>query len=141
MLSIFPELLPYGFFSATIIRIVIGFVLVFFGALTLFKKRKIFSQKLISFKYPFPFAVTWLIGSLEIFIGSFLILGFLTQIISIIAIYLFINIGIIDSKGSVSGLNNEKVFGFSWLLYSVLIVISLSLLFSGAGFLAIDLPI
>jgi len=141
MLSIFPELLPFALFTPTIIRVVIGFVLVYLGVLTLFKKRKIFTQKLISFKYPFPFVMVWFIGVLEICIGCLLIIGLLMQAIVMVAAYLFINIGIIDSKGRVSNLDDDKIFGFSWLLYVVLIIISISLIFSGAGFLAIDLPI
>ena len=134
MLNTFPNLLPYGLFATTIIRLVIGFVLVYIGILTLSSRRQLLSQKLSLYKYPFENFVPWPLGIIEIITGGCLIIGLLTQISSLVAIYLFLSLLVID-------LGKNKVFDQSTIFYIILILVSISLLFSGAGFLSVDLPL
>ncbi|HMO78743.1 MAG TPA: DoxX family protein [Candidatus Paceibacterota bacterium] len=134
MLNFFPELLPFGLISATIIRIVVGSVLFYFGILSISTKKEIVSERLNNFKYPAPKFFTFLISIIGIITGSFLIAGFATQIVAIIAIYLFLNLIFIDS-------GEKNIFGQTKLFYISMILISITLIFSGAGFWAIDLPL
>lgn len=134
MLSIFPGLLPYGLLSATIIRITIGLVILIFGILTLFSKREKISKKLMSRGYPLANFIPWPVGIVQCITGGFLIIGFLTQVAAIVVAYLFIDLMLIDKGG-------EKIFKQGNLFYIVMILISLSLLFSGAGAFAVDLPL
>jgi uncharacterized membrane protein YphA (DoxX/SURF4 family) len=134
MLSIFPELLSYGIVSTTIIRILIGVCLIFFGYITLFKKKDQFSEKMETNNYPFGYAAPWIFGLAEFIVGTFLILGFLTQIAAIISAYIFLNLSIIEN-------DKREIFKQTPLFYIVLIIISLSLLLSGPGIFAIDFPL
>ncbi len=134
MLSIFPELLPYGLLAPTIVRIIIGVVLVIFGLVTLFTGRAKISKKLSESKYPFANFVPWPLGIILLVTGGFLIVGFLTQVVAIVGAYLFFNLMLID-RGS------EKIFHQGNIFYIAMILISLSLLFSGAGAFAVDLPL
>jgi uncharacterized membrane protein YphA (DoxX/SURF4 family) len=136
MLSIFPDLLPFGGFAPMIIRLVVGGVILFFGALTVSSKRKISLKKLTENNYPAPNFMVWALGLIKIIVGLFLIAGFITQISAIIAAYFFLNLAIIESKDE-----KTKIFNQSTLTYTLLIATSLSLLFSGAGFFAMDLPL
>lgn len=148
MLSVFPALLTFGLFSATIIRVIVGGTLLYFGVLTLTSKRKKLALKLSDNKYPAPRFVTGATGIINVIVGGFLIVGFLTQVSALVAAYGFLNLAIFDGKkkigaGTDSGVSSVagSIFGQSALFHTVLIFVSLTLLFSGAGFLAIDLPI
>ena len=134
MFSIFPSLLTYSLLSIAAIRIVIGLVLLNLGITCLFIKRTQVIQKLTERHYPAAKFITILLGILAIICGSFLVLGFLTQVIAIVAAYTFINIGIVD-KGE------NKIFGQGLLFYFVMTIFSLSLVIFGAGLFAIDLPL
>jgi uncharacterized membrane protein YphA (DoxX/SURF4 family) len=63
-----------------------------------------------------------------------LVVGFLTQGAAIVAAYIFVNLAIVDDK-------DDRIFGQTGLFYLIMIAASVSLLFSGAGFWAIDLPL
>lgn len=134
MLNTFPDLLSFGLLAPTIIRLCVGFVLIYFSLLTLSKLNKKVAQKLDEYKYPAPKFMTFLIGIVGVVSGSFIIAGFFTQVSALVTIYLLLNLSIIDSGDS-------KIFGQSTIFYIILILITTTLLFSGAGFLAFDLPL
>lgn len=134
MLNIFPDLLTYGLVSATLLRVIVGFVLIRFGFSTLLKNKRLAMEKLVENKYPSPGLMVWVLGILKIITGAFLIMGLLTQGAALVAAYIFVNLLIIDDT-------DDRIFGQTPLFYLVMIVISISLLFSGAGFFAIDLPL
>ena len=79
-------------------------------------------------------SMPWILGIIEIVTGGFLVAGFLTQVVAIIAAYLFLNVSLIDN-------NEPKIFNQGRLFYVIMILISLTLLFSGAGLFALDLPL
>jgi uncharacterized membrane protein YphA (DoxX/SURF4 family) len=134
MFSIFPSLLTFSLLSTTIIRITIGVILIGFGIACLFNKRTIIRQKMIMSGYPFPRIIPSILGILSAICGCLLVTGFLTQIMAIVAAYVFLNLWVVD-KGEV------KIFGQSLLFYWVLIIFSMSLILSGAGLFAFDLPL
>jgi uncharacterized membrane protein YphA (DoxX/SURF4 family) len=134
MFSFFPSLLTYSLLSTTIIRITIGLILIGFSVACLFNKRTLIRQKLITRGYPFPSFVPPILGILSAICGCLLTVGFLTQIMAIVAAYVFLNLWIVD-KGEI------KIFGQSLLFYSVLMIFSFSLVLSGAGLFAFDLPL
>lgn len=119
MLSLFPSLLMLEGFSPLLLRLTIGSVFIFWS----YEKLK-FRENTKSTS----------IGVLELIIGTFLIVGFLTQLVALIsAIILGIQIkNKIQQKAFLSnGIN----------YYLILFIISISILFSGAGFVAFDLPL
>lgn len=119
MLNPFPELLTYSTLAPFILRVVLGLIFLDLGALK-FKNRK----------------MGWMsvLGALEIIGAVMLFLGFYTQIAALgFAILTGIEL-YIEWKDS-QMLKGDLVF------YLLLFAISLSLLLTGAGAYARDIPL
>ncbi len=122
VLSIFPSLLSYQGFAPLIIRLILGITLFYFGYKKTISEGK--SSGSNSKAY----------GIIEIITAIFLIVGLYTQLASLInVIILTIKIGhkITLKAFLTNGIN----------YYLLLLAMALSLLFTGPGFLAFDLPI
>lgn len=118
-LSIFPELLNFDFFSATILRVVVALFIIYLGRN---RQTKI---------YPFSSLLYYALGAL-------LFLGLYTQIAGIIAILVvkfdfYLNY---YKNKTTSPISKENYF-----LYGFAIVILLSLIITGPGAYAMDLPL
>ena len=114
-LSIFPQLFFLGFITPLLLRLSVGLFVIYLG-----KNR---SQKPYNWS-----AIIYIIS------GVLLILGLYTQITAIISI-LVISFDFFIDKGSTSFSTEKKI------LYFIMKIILLSLLFTGPGFLAFDLPL
>lgn len=113
MLSIFPDLLTFGILSPFIIRIAVSVIGLKYGLERLKKPYKWLS-------------VFYIITSIFIFIGLF------TQVAVLVAIALA-KIDYYINRNS-----GEKP---NFYIYSLIIAVLLSLLLTGPGFLAFDLPL
>lgn len=121
-LSIFPVLLSYQQLAPFIIRVVLGITLAYFGY------HKILGGGQSSGSNSKTY------GMVEIIIALFLVVGFWTQLAALLnAIILIIKLGfkIKEKKFLTDGVN----------YYILLLVMAISLIFTGAGFLAIDYPL
>jgi uncharacterized membrane protein YphA (DoxX/SURF4 family) len=122
MLSIFPSLLSFEGFAPLIIRIVVGITLAWFGY-----------QK-IKGRGTSSGSNTTIYGVIEIIVSIFLIIGLFTQVAAMInALILIIKLGFKI---------NQKAFltnGINY--YLLLLAMAISLIFTGPGFLAFDLPL
>jgi len=114
-LSTFPQLLTFGLIAPLLLRLGVGLFLVYLA-----KERY---NKI--YKWSF---VVYLIS------GILLILGLYTQIASIVSI-LVISFDFYTDKDLTPFSTEKKI------LYIIMKVILLSLLFTGPGFLAFDLPL
>ncbi|MFA6536446.1 MAG: DoxX family membrane protein [Candidatus Paceibacterota bacterium] len=124
MLSIFPNLLTYGLAGPTLLRIVAGLIIIYSGYQLY---RSLSAPKSI---------LARIIALLEVLGGIFLVIGLFTQPVALVLILILL-IQALKSKtprwaGAI--VYNKRV-------YLLLIVILLSLLVSGPGFLAFDLPL
>lgn len=122
MLSLFPSLLSYDQLSPLILRVVLGITLAYFGY-----------QKIIG-KGGSSGSNTKIYGGVEIIIAIFLIIGLFTQLAALLnAIILVIKLGfkVRDRKFLTDGIN----------YYLLLLAIAISVMFTGAGWLAFDLPL
>lgn len=137
MLNIFPDLLFLQLLAPFLIRVAVGVMFIFIGYSYLFKDRAVvFSQ--LSGRWPkSASSFIWIGGMFEIITGIFLITGFLTQIAAIAG--MLIAIDALFVKFLYKDL--DKVAKFSKLFYILIFITSLSLLFSGSGAFAIDLPL
>ncbi|MBU1046705.1 hypothetical protein KKH36_02925 [Patescibacteria group bacterium] len=122
MLNTFPDLLTFAFMAPLILRVVAGsyFIKQAWIELIKYKKRKT--------NAPRPLRMLSAIG------GILLILGFLTQVTSLFLILIVI-FNLIDR------IRMKKLEENKLNIYILLLGILLSLLLSGAGFLAIDMPL
>jgi len=134
MLNTFPQLLAFGFFAPTILRITAGFFFARFGLLKLSsdKEAKIKFFETIGLRPAILFL--WIVALTEIIAGTMIVVGFLTQIASMIAgLIMFISIIIKILK--------PKALPNSLDFYILFFVVFMSLIISGAGLFAVDLPL
>lgn len=134
MLNPFPTLLTYSLLAPTIIRVGIGLVMLGLGYQHLFSKREKLVTNLIPKWGAWTAFLVWYLGLTELIIGIFILTGFLTQAAAIGGILLSLNL--INWKESLPSL-----VPYSKIFYLLLITGFLSLLFSGAGAFAFDIPL
>jgi uncharacterized membrane protein YphA (DoxX/SURF4 family) len=134
MLNPFPELLAYSLFAPFILRLAAGFIFINLGHLKLASER---SRWVLSFEglrlKPALFFVKT-VALLEFGGGILLVLGFYTQIAALILAIITFGELYIEYK-------EETLLKRNLAFYLLLFVISFSLLLSGAGKPAIDLPL
>jgi uncharacterized membrane protein YidH (DUF202 family) len=119
MLNIFPQLLDFGLVSPLLLRLALG--LVMFFEFNPFIKRN--GNKIDNF-----------INSLGMITSLLLIAGMYTQIVATISSLIYL-------KSIMSQIKRKQITTSSGILSIVLFVVSVSLVFSGAGFYSIDLPL
>lgn len=133
-LNPFPELLTFGIVAPAFIRLAIAVFFINFGWDKLTKERE---HKLTFFESiglkPAGVYVT-LLGILQIIIGLTLIVGIFTQIAAILAAVILLVSFIIKKR------HPEMLFTPS-SVYALLFIMAISLLLTGAGIPAIDLPL
>ena len=116
MLNPFPNLLTLGLVAPFLIRLILALTVITLGKHKLKSSRKD------------------ILGYIEIVAGVFLVLGFLTQVAALVLILLF-GYELYKKIKSRAFLSNGVNY------YFILFVLSLSLLLSGAGAYAFDLPL
>lgn len=133
-LNPFPELLAFGIIAPAFIRLAVAVFFINFGWDKLTKERE---HKLTFFESiglkPAGVYVT-LLGILEIIIGIALIIGIFTQIAALLSAVILLVSFIIKKR------HPEMLFTPS-SVYALLFVMAISLLLTGAGIPAIDLPL
>lgn len=134
MLNVFPELLNYSFMAPTVIRIAVGalFIILGYEKYTTHKER--LSVFLNSIRINPSKTIVQFLGGVEIAIGILLIVGAVTQIAALIAL-------IISFVSLVLTLREPDLQLRRPTVYILTMAICFSLLLTGAGFLAIDLPL
>ncbi len=134
MLNPFPDLLTYSLLAPFLLRLIVGFVFIDLGVL-LFKKEN--ERWILSFKtlrIPNPIIATKILAIIQVAGGAMLVVGLYTQIAALVlGILTFIEIYLEYKDPSI--LKRNIVF------YMLVFTILLSLLLSGAGAFAIDLPL
>jgi putative oxidoreductase len=134
MLNPFPELLTYSLLAPTILRLVVGLIFIDLGALKLKGER---SRWIASFETlylrPADLFVT-LYAFLQIAGGILLILGFWTQVAALMFV-IFTGAELYIEWRARDILKRDIVF------YLLTFTISLSLLLTGAGAFALDIPL
>lgn len=135
MLNTFPELLNYSLLSPTLLRLVLAFVLITIGVdMIRPAKRALFVAYFSSKEYPLANFLPWKFGIAQIVLGTFFVLGAFTQISALISLYILFSLFYIENRA-------EKILPHTSTFYLVMIVIAISLLFTGAGAFAVDLPL
>lgn len=133
MFNPFPELFFLQPVAPLIIRVVIGIFLIYIGYLTAFVRREDLQKKFHIEKYPLPNFIPWKLGIAEILVGIFLVIGLYTQIVAIVAAYIFLNLAVLDNP-------KTGIIGYPKGTYLLSALIVLTLVLSGAGSMAFDLP-
>lgn len=134
MLNPFPDLLVYSLLAPFILRVVAGFIFIDLGKLMLRRERDRWNTSFTALGFQNPAVMVKIFGAVEIISGLMLIAGFYTQIAALILALLTLCEIYVEYK-------DPAVLKRSIVFYILLFSISLSLLFSGAGAFAIDLPL
>ena len=133
-LSIFPDLLTFWLVAPFLLRITAGFIFIYFGYTKIWKEK----ERRVSFFNKIGLGggmvSFWIVSLAELVGGIFLVLGFFTQATAMILF--FIILGAIYTK-----IRQPKLLDNSLEFFVLLLSVLLSLLFLGAGFWAIDLPL
>ena len=134
MLNVFPELLNYALLAPFILRVVVGLIFLDLGILIFRSERRrwIASFETLGLR-PTSFFVP-LYGVVQVVGGVLLIIGLWTQVAALVFVAItFVELYIEWSAREV--LKRDLVF------YILLFIISISLLLTGAGAYALDLPL
>lgn len=134
MLNPFPELLTYGLAAPLILRVVVGFIFINLGLLAFKGEKERWVISLTTLNIPKPRIAVKIFGSIEFVGGVLLILGFYTQIATLVLALLTFAEAYIEYK-------DPSILKRNFVFYILIFAITLSLLFSGAGAFAIDLPL
>lgn len=134
MLAIFPTLLAFRLFSPFLLRIFLGVILFNFGYSKIKKEKMEKAEFFERINLKPGIYYVWFFGILEILLGLFLIAGYMTQLSALLSVIL-LSVVIYLRLKNVPGLTNTASF------YTALLFIALSLLFTGPGFFAVDLPL
>jgi putative oxidoreductase len=132
--NLFPELFTFSLIAPLILRVVLGFIFLNLGSLKLGKEKPGWtsSMEILNIK-PAGFFVS-LLGIIEIAGGLLLIAGAYTQITALI-------LGAIALMELFIEYKEESILKRDFPFYLLLTAICASLLLTGAGLFAIDIPI
>lgn len=134
MLNPFPDLLVYSMLAPFILRIVAGLVFIDLGILLFKGEKERWLTSLSVLRIPNPKMTAKILGGIEVIGGVALIFGFYTQIAALVLALLTFCEAYVEYKYPIV-LKRNLVF------YVMLLAIVLSLLLSGAGRPAFDLPL
>ena len=134
MLNAFPSLLTFSLLAPLILRVVLGLIFINLGYIELTSEKKRWAAffETVHLKPATIFVI--LMGLFEIVGGFFLIAGFMTQVTALV-------FSIITFGEFYAEYREETLLKRDVIFYLLIFAISLSLLLSGAGIFAIDLPL
>lgn len=132
MLNIFPIqfLAPFAYFF---LRVCLGCILIVLGVRHL-KSREELALSIVFPSFPFPrFIVIWM-SIIELCAGALLVMGFLTQLGALLVMALSLKLIVFSTRFTHPSIPSR-------MFYTLLFFSSLSLLITGAGIFAFDLPL
>lgn len=134
MLNPFPEFLNYSTIAPLLLRLVVGFIFIDLGLLKFKEEKKNWINSFETLRINPADLFVPVYGLLQIIGGIFLITGFFTQIASLFFIF---------STGSELYIEwkFKEILKRDMVFYLLIFVISISLLLTGAGSFAFDLPL
>ncbi len=134
MFNPFPELLTYSLLAPFILRTTVGFMFIALGMSAITGDRQTIEQIFHNWKVRRGREMAFLLGAVEIIIGAALTLGLYTQIAAIFVTLMSLFFLIFSRFRVLPGRLSARI-------YFLMLAISISLMFSGAGFFALDLPL
>lgn len=134
MLNPFPDLLTYSLLAPFMLRVVVGLVFINLGVLLFKGEKERWLVSLSTLNLPNPKFAVKILGAIEIMGGIMLIAGFYTQVATLLLALLTFAEVYVEYK-------DPTILKRNFVFYIMLLAILLSLLLSGAGAFAVDLPL
>ncbi len=131
ILNVFPGLLTYSILAPLILRVVLGFIAIDLGCLKLGKEHREWKElfDIIHFR-PSHFFVK-ILAWIEMLGGLMLLAGAYTQVVAIVFAVAFFCESVVEYR-------EESLEKRNFPFYILMLAISLSLIFLGAGAFALD---
>lgn len=134
MTNPFPELLAFGLLAPTLLRVTLAAFMLQLGGSKFIYEHKPIAEFFESLGFKPSRGYIKVLGAIELVMGGLLLIGLLTQIAAFVtAIVTFISL-VVATRHPETGLRKSSD-------YVLLFVIAISLVFTGAGLIAIDLPL
>ena len=132
--NLFPDLFSYSLIAPFILRVVVGFIFLNLGYLKFSKEKKgwINSLHILGVR-PAEF-FTILLGLIEVIGGLLLLAGAYTQLSALV-------LGVICISELLVEYKEESILKRDFVFYLLLTAICASLILTGAGLFAIDIPL
>lgn len=132
MLNLFPIqfLAPFAYL---LLRVCLGLVLLRLGVTHIHHRHELKAMFTFTF-FPYGLFFTWYLGVVELVIGILFLAGFLTQLVALLSALLALKFIVMHRRFTHPLIPSR-------LTYLFMLCISLSLLITGAGIFAFDLPI
>jgi len=134
ILNTFPTLLTFGIFAPLILRVILGFIVINLGYLKLTSEKNAWQQLFETINIHPSRIFVKVLSYIEIIGGLMLIAGAYTQLTAMVFAVLFFCEAVLEYRDPVLEKRNLT-------FYILIFGIALSLIFLGAGALAIDLPL
>ena len=133
MLSQFPDLLWLSLYTPFILRMALGLILFVTSFHQLVDRRHNSEKRFLEHWPKHGYALLWTVSVIEIILGLSLVAGMYTQVTALLATLLSA-LALLSRKYRLATLRDA-------LFYILMFAISLSLVISGAGIFAYDLPL
>lgn len=134
MLNPFPELLAYSMLAPFILRVILGFIFIDLGILKFREEKKRWQESFETLGLRPATLFVPLYALIQVLGGLLLLVGLWTQVAALVFV-ISTGIELYIEWSAREVLKRDMVF------YLLLFVISLSLLLTGAGAYAIDIPL
>lgn len=134
MLNPFPDLLTYSLLAPFVLRIVAGIMFLDLGILAFKNEKEGWVLSFKTLRIPSPSTAVKILGAIESIGGIMLIFGFYTQIAALILAIITFGEAYIEYK-------DPEILKRNLVFYVLLFSILISLLLTGAGSFAVDLPL
>ena len=135
MLNPFPELLILGLLAPFILRVALGVLFLHAGWNHLSRERRAKAASKLRVAWGvLGTHFIWILGVVEVLVGLALLVGFFTQIAALVGVLIALKLLYLRKPHPVIASGSVEC-------YILVIAICLSLLLSGAGALAIDIPL
>jgi len=132
ILNTFPDLLTYSVLSPFILRVVLGFIAMNLGYLKFGREKEAWRKLFETINFQPARYFVKIIALIELVGGFMLILGYYTQITAMVFALVFFCEMVLEYR-------DESLENRNLPFYILMFVISLSLIFSGAGAFALDI--
>ena len=133
-LSVFPELLSYSHAAPLVLRVIAGIIFIDLGWLVFTSEKKSWTMLFQTIRFKPARFFTRALGIIQIVGGLMLVAGFYTQLVALI-------FGIILLAECYLEMRETALLKRDIVFYVLLLTICVSLLITGAGAVALDLPL
>lgn len=132
LLNVFPDLLNYSALAPTILRIILGILVINLGYLKIVSEKERWLELFETLNLRPVGLFLKVFSAIEIIGGIMLIIGVYTQIVALVFAVMYLCEAILDYE-------EESLVKRSLPFYILLCAISISLLLTGAGLFAVDI--